>query len=138
MSKITQRSHRLLITSSKSIYEKVLSALDHFEIRAFVQELKPEAVVTVPAAESEVTSASLRQQALALLEQAHALDGRKPFVLVHRHEYGDTTYLTWQTQEPSGETLQKVLQAPFEPEKDEEVLVADVDMAEVVGLPKTV
>ena len=59
---------------------------------------------------------SLRVQALALLQQAQQLDGLKPFLIHHSHQYGTTGYLVWGTEEPDEVTAAKLLDSEYEPD----------------------
>lgn len=70
-------------------------------------------------------SLTLRAQALALLQEASSLDGLRPFVASHRHAYGDTTYMLWASRTPAQEDLSAILDAEFEPEKGECIVIEE-------------
>lgn len=77
---------------------------------------------------------SLRVQALALLQQAQQLDGLKPFLIHHSHEYGSTGYLVWGTEEPDEETAAKLLDSGYEPEKRESLdIESQITLEEIAG-----
>jgi hypothetical protein len=80
----------------------------------------------------------LRVEALALLEQAAALDGLQPFSVTHRHEYGASTYLLWAAEPPDENDAARVLDVDFEPDKDEELHVeTQFTLEELVGVAVT-
>lgn len=56
-----------------------------------------------------------RVQALALMQQAHAADGLRPFVVTHMHRFGSSAYLVWAPEQPTEEQASRVLDAQFEP-----------------------
>ena len=85
--------------------------------------------------ESSTEALSLRVQAQALLEQAHALDGLHPFLLHHTHQYGTTGYVVWGESEPDEKTAGEMVDSQFEPELDETLSVeSNVTLQELVGI----
>ena len=77
----------------------------------------------------------LRCQALALLEQAAAVDGLKPFAVTHQHEFGASTYLLWSTAKPTESDAVEVLDSLFEPERNEWLTVEeDLTLQEMCGV----
>lgn len=68
----------------------------------------------------------LRRQALALLEQAMAADGLKPFVVSHHHAYGSASYMLWSSSIPDEPAAVAVLQSEFEPERNEWISVEEM------------
>ena len=60
----------------------------------------------------------LRCQALALLEQAAAVDGLKPFAVTHQHEFGVSTYILWSSKLNECDAA-AVLDSSFEPKRNE-------------------
>lgn len=85
--------------------------------------------------QDQTKSISLRTQALALLEQAQAIDGLKPFVVMHDHEYGTTGYLCWSGHEPDEEQAEAVLEADFDPDRGERLTIVDsLTLAELAGV----
>lgn len=42
---------------------------------------------------AETKAIDLRTKALACLQEAQAIDGLKPYCIIHRHEYGTSAYL---------------------------------------------
>lgn len=69
----------------------------------------------------QVKALQLRAKALALLEEAAALDGLKPYSVTHRHHDGASTYLLWAAEAPGKGESAKVLDDEFEPDKGEEL-----------------
>lgn len=80
------------------------------------------------AAQRHSDALALRMQALALLKQAQAIDGLKPFALAHEHRGGTSVYLCWANMQPTEEEACEVLSAfgnEFEPEREEVITVED-------------
>ncbi|RUP30824.1 hypothetical protein [Curvibacter gracilis] len=77
----------------------------------------------------------LRIEALALLQQAEALDRLKPYAVTHEHRSGSSTYFLWASHAPSTESACTVLDAPFEPELDETLdIMGDFTLDELTGV----
>ena len=50
----------------------------------------------------------------------------KLYVACHHHEYGDTMYVFWSDHVPNeGEVSNRILESPFEPEKDEWLVIEE-------------
>lgn len=80
---------------------------------------------------------SLRTQALALLQQAEAIDGLKPYVLTHVFEVNSAAYLSWSRSEPTEEMAVSVLDSAFEPDRGEWIAVEDsIKLEELTGLSR--
>lgn len=76
----------------------------------------------------------LRNQALAMLQQAQVFDGLRPFAVTHSHGYGDSTYVFWAAQTPSKQEAELVLEAEFEPDMGETLTIEDgFTLAEMTG-----
>lgn len=85
--------------------------------------------------DSDQTKAiELRTKALGLLQEAQALDGLKPFIVNHRHEYGSTSYMCWFNQEPTADEAADVLVCVFEPDRGEEINIESVTLDELTGV----
>lgn len=83
----------------------------------------------------ETKALALRSQALACLQEAQALDGLKPYCVIHRHEYGTSAYLGWFKKDPGIEEASSILEAEFEREHGEELSVEDsFTLEELMGL----
>lgn len=67
----------------------------------------------------------LRTKALALLQEAQALDGLKPFTVTHTHSFGESTYVLWAAEKPTLEEAEAVLDSEFEPDREETLAVED-------------
>lgn len=77
----------------------------------------------------------LRTKALALLEEAQAVDGLKPFVVTHSHNYGSSSYIAWNKEMPDEDDAEKVLDAEYEPDKDESLTIEEnLTLSEMVGV----
>ena len=68
---------------------------------------------------------SLRVKALALLQEAQAVDGLKPFTVTHIHANGEATYLVWASETPTKEQAAACLDSEFEPVRDERLAIED-------------
>jgi hypothetical protein len=80
----------------------------------------------------------LRSKALALLQEAQALDGLKPFTVTHHHSYGASTYVLWAETQPSEDEAEAVLDAEFEPDRDETLEIEDnFTLEEMTGVATT-
>lgn len=80
----------------------------------------------------------LRTQALALLQEAHAADGLKPFTVTHTHSYGESTYVLWAAETPTQEHAKAVLDCEFEPDREETLAVEDCfTLEEMTGVAMT-
>lgn len=73
--------------------------------------------------DTETKALQLRTQALALLEQAQSLDGLKPFIVMHQHNYGSSGYLCWFDREPTADEAATCLDAEFEPNRNETLFI---------------
>lgn len=71
-------------------------------------------------------AAELRKQALALLEQATAIDSRRPYVIAHEHRFGTSTYLAWFKQQPSEAEAAASLDSEFEPDREETLTIEPI------------
>lgn len=77
----------------------------------------------------------LRTQAQALLEEAQALDGLKPYAVVHDHQYGVSCYLAWCDREPSQTQAESILDCEFEADRSESLhVLSDMTIAELCGV----
>lgn len=65
----------------------------------------------------------LRAQALALLQEAQAIDGLKPFTVTHTHREGESTYVVWAPEPPTEGQVEAVLESSFEPYRDETLVI---------------
>lgn len=82
--------------------------------------------------DQETKALALRSKAQALLEEAQALDGLKPYAIVHDHQYGVSCYITWCESEPDLTQAQAVLDCEFEPDRSESLhILSDLTVAEL-------
>lgn len=85
--------------------------------------------------DQQTKALELRVKAQALLEQAQALDGFKPFAIVHDHQYGVSCYLAWHLQEPTQSQAESILHCEFEPDRSESLhVLSDLTIAELCGV----
>lgn len=87
--------------------------------------------------DNQTKALQLRTKALALLEEAATLDGLKPFGVTHRHEYGASTYLLWAHDTPDEDQATKVLDAEYEPDKEELNIETSITLEELTGVAMT-
>lgn len=80
------------------------------------------------------TALNLRKRAMALLDQAEALDGLHPFVVTHRHNFGQSSYVLWARTQPAQEDAELVLDATFDPDDEELTIEGDFTLEEFVGV----
>jgi hypothetical protein len=80
----------------------------------------------------------LRAKALGLLEEAGAIDGLKPFLVTHQFGNGAANYLLWSREAPNEAEAESVLDAEFEPDRDEYLGIDDtLTLQELTGLAPT-
>lgn len=80
----------------------------------------------------------LRTKALALLQEAQAVDGLKPFTVTHTHSFGESTYVLWAAEKPTQEQAEAVLDSEFEPDHEETLAVEDCfSLEEMSGVAVT-
>lgn len=88
--------------------------------------------------DKQTKALQLRTTALALLEEAAALDGLQPFSVTHRHQYGASTYLFWAADAPDEDSAAKALEADYEPDKGEELdIEPSFTLEELTGVAVT-
>lgn len=76
----------------------------------------------------------LRARALALLQDAEAIDGMKPYLIVHSHEYGESVYVGWGSKKPDETAAARLLDAEFEPDRGETIEIHDdLTLSELTG-----
>lgn len=82
---------------------------------------------------------SLRAQALALLQQAEALDGLKPYLVHHLLRDGSAAYLLWSAEGvPDTQDAELVLDHEYEPDNHEDLVVSDdLSLEELTGVALT-
>ena len=81
------------------------------------------------------SSMDLRREALGLLKMAQALDGLQPYVVMHDHEYGVSSYIGWGGDDLTPDEATSILDAQFEYDKGETVVVDDgITLEEMTGV----
>lgn len=76
----------------------------------------------------------LRKQALALLQEAQAIDGLKPFTANHSHRFGETTYIIWSAQTPDEDEATSVLEDEFESELETLFIQEGITLEQMTGV----
>lgn len=80
----------------------------------------------------------LRTKALALLQEAQAVDGLKLFTVTHTHRFGESSYVLWAAEKPTQEQAEAVLDSEFEPDREETLAVEDCfSLEEMSGVAVT-
>lgn len=77
---------------------------------------------------------TLRALATALLESAHQIDGRQPYVVNHSHRHGDTMYTLWSATPPSEEQMAGLLEEEFEQDRGETLEYHAMQIREMTGV----
>lgn len=83
-----------------------------------------------------VSALDKRMQAMALLREATDLDGLSAYAVHHRHEHGGSSYVLWSKNQPNEAEAQGVLDAPFEPDRGEDLAVDTLTLEELVGISR--
>ena len=120
--------------------QSAINAVDGKAQLAFDQKLQGKVQnTTVPKVESALDRGlRLRTQALAMLQEAQAADGLKPFTVTHTHSYGESTYVLWAAETPTQEHAKAVLDCEFEPDREETLAVEDCfTLEEMTGVALT-
>lgn len=94
------------------------NGVDARYVRSVVAQLTPSCAVEVQQSlqtDSPDIALTYRVQALGLMQQAHAADGLRPFVVTHMHRFGSSAYLVWAPEQPTEDQASRVLDAQFEP-----------------------
>lgn len=88
--------------------------------------------------DDEARALQLRVQALALLEQAAAIDGMKPFVAVHHDGQQATPFLLWSAATPDEEAVAAVIEASVDPGRGERIAIdSSISLGEISGTDPT-
>ncbi len=125
------------LTSDDELRSRVIEAArERGGIIIFDNDGHPQRFGTASMADADETRAlALRAQALALLEQAKAIDGLQPFVVTHSHATGTSSYLAWAKSEPTEAQAASVLDAEFEPDRDEFLAIeSNITLDELTGV----
>jgi hypothetical protein len=84
--------------------------------------------------EREAKALAMREQALGLLQMAQAIDGRRPYLVTHTHECGSSGYVIWHTHAPTEKQAAALLDAQFEPDRNESLTIEDnLTLRELTG-----
>lgn len=77
----------------------------------------------------------LRAKAFALMKEAEAIDGLKPYLISHRHEFGMAGYIGWANTEVTTLMASSILDSPFEEGKGKFLSIEDrITLDELTGV----
>lgn len=87
---------------------------------------------------SDLTPSDLRRKAAEMMQQAQDIDGLRPVIVVHEHEFGTSCHVGWfGTDTPSEKQAAGILPCDFEPERDEYLTIERIQYSELT-CPNTI
>lgn len=107
---------------------------EHSELIAELQAADKRADEVLGAPGTALSADTLRALATALLESAHQIDGRQPYVVNHSHRHGDTMYTIWSATPPSDEQMASLLEEEFEEGRGETLEYHAMQIREMTGV----
>lgn len=107
---------------------------EHAELIANLQAAGERADEALGARGAALSADTLRALATALLESAHQIDGRQPYVVNHSHRHGDTMYTIWSATPPSEEQMASLLEEEFEDDRGETLEYHAMQIREMTGV----
>lgn len=107
---------------------------EHAELITSLQAASERADEVLGAPGAALSADTLRSLATALLESAHQLDGRLPYVVNHSHRHGDTMYTIWSATPPSDAQMASVLEEQFEEDRGETLESHPMQVREMTGV----
>lgn len=107
---------------------------EHAELIASLQAADKRADEVLGAPGAMLSADTLRALATALLESAHQIDGRQPYVVNHSHGHGDTMYTIWSATPPSDEQMASLVGEEFEEERGETLEHHAMQIREMTGV----
>lgn len=118
--------------------EVQVTETDSAEVQLALWERKLSNYIETPHQSAVDKGLLLRTKALALLQEAQAVDGLKPFTVTHTHSFGESTYVLWAAETPTQEQAEAVLDSEFEPDREETLVVEDCfSLEEMSGVAVT-
>lgn len=73
----------------------------------------------------EVTAFNLRKEALSLLREAQAIDGLKPYFIIHEHRFGTDGHIRWSDKELQQDEIESSLEGAFDADREETLTVSN-------------
>lgn len=73
----------------------------------------------------EVTAFKLRKAALSLLREAHAIDGLKPYLIIHEHRFGTDGHIRWSDKELQQDEIESSLDGAFDVDREEKLTISN-------------
>ena len=113
---------------------------EHAELIADLQAADKRADDVLGAPGTALSADTLRALATALLESAHQIDGRQPYIVTHTHRHGTALYMLWSDTIPAEEQMASILVDDFEPDLGETLehnLMLISEMTGVRGIQPT-
>ena len=107
---------------------------EHSELIAELQAADKRADEVLGAPGTALSADTLRALATVLLESAHQIDGRQPYVVNHSHRHGDTMYTTWSATPPSEEQMASLVGEQFEEDRGETLEYHAMQIREMTGV----
>lgn len=107
---------------------------EHSELIAELQAADKRADEVLGAPGTALSADTLRALAAALLESAHKIDGRQPYVVNHSHRHGDTMYTLWSATPPSEEQMASLVGEEFEEDRGETLEYHAMQIREMTGV----
>lgn len=87
---------------------------------------------------NQTKASNLRAQALVLLKEAVELEPLYAYPVIHRHEYGYSTYLIWASDYPSEADATMACGINYEPDRCEEIEISfPLSLEELTGISDT-
>lgn len=113
---------------------------EHAELIADLQAADKRADEVLGAPGTALSADTLRALATTLLESAHQIDGRRPYIVTHTHRHGTALYMLWSDTIPTEEQMASILVDDFEPDLGETLehnLMLISEMTGVRGIQST-
>lgn len=107
---------------------------EHSELIAELQAADKRADEVLGSPGTALSADTLRALAAALLESAHQIDGRQPYVVNHSHRHGDTMYTLWSATPPSEEQMASLVGEEFEEDRGETLEYHAMQIREMTGV----
>lgn len=118
-----------------SMFENVLSLSDDAKVKVNITANKIKVTVEEPKA------SFMRMKALKLMKDAQALDGLKPMLVMHEHEYGTSGYIGWTDKVNSSEFTEdmaaSILDSKFDPDREMLHFEDSITLEELTGVSES-
>jgi len=107
---------------------------EHADLIANLQAADKRAGEVLGAPGAGLSADTLRALATVLLESAHRIDGRQPYVVNHSHRHGDTMYTMWSATPPSDEQMASMVGEDFEEDRGETLEHHVMQISDMTGV----